>query len=110
MQELLLRLKEIANQNPHGFTVYLPGFEPVREGWIVAMKETQNSFGDEGLERAFTVALKTSTIIGGWKDKKKWYWDASQIFSEKAEAIKFAKEQEQIAIYNIENNEYVFLD
>jgi hypothetical protein len=97
-------LKKIASENPNGFTVSTTDLKPVKRGWVVAMKETQNSFGDAGLQKALEVALKTSQMIGGWKEGKKFYWDAVLIFYNEEEATKAGNENEQIAIYNIENN------
>ena len=109
MNEFIAALKNIAIQNPNGFTVLLPDLTPVTKGWIVAMRETQNSFGDDGLERVLKIALKTSKVIGGWKQGRKWYWDASRIFDNEEDATKAGKENEQIAIYNIETNFLKFI-
>jgi hypothetical protein len=102
-------LKQIADANPNGFTVYTTNLEPVLSGWIVAMKETQNSFNDAGLAKALEVAERTSKVIGGWKEKERFYWDAVMIFSNETEATKSGIENEQIAIYNIETNYLKFL-
>ena len=109
MNDLIAGLKNIATQNSNGFTVLLSDLTPVTKGWIVAMKETQNSFGDEGLERVLKIALKTSKVIGGWKQGRKWYWDASRIFDTEKDATKAGIENEQIAIYNIETNFLKFI-
>ena len=98
------QLKKIADENPNGFTVWTTDLAPVKSGWVVAMKETQDSFGDAGLKRALEVAEKTSKVIGGWKEKKQFYWDAVLLYDNETEATKAGIENEQIAIYNIENN------
>lgn len=102
-------LKQLASENPNGFTVYTTDLTPVKQGWCVAQKETQNCFGDEGLRKALEVAIKTSQVIGGWKEGKKFYWDAILIFDSEADATKAGIENEQIAIYNIETNYLKYL-
>lgn len=102
-------LKRIADENPNGFTVRTTNLEPVTEGWAVAMKETQNSFGDAGLEKVLEVAERTSKVIGGWKEGELFYWDAILIFNNEEEATKAGVENEQIAIYNIETNNLKYL-
>lgn len=51
MKDLIEAIKEIARKNPDGFTISIKDLSHVERGWVVAMMETQNSFGDEGLER-----------------------------------------------------------
>jgi hypothetical protein len=102
-------LKKLAEQNPNGFTVYTTDLTPVKKGWSVAMKETQNLFGDAGLQKALEVAKNTSQVIGGWKEGIKFYWDAVLIFNNEAEATEAGIENEQIAIYNIETNYLKYL-
>ncbi|MBB2148791.1 hypothetical protein [Pedobacter gandavensis] len=106
---IIERLKEIAEENPNGFTVYTTNLEPVKKGWIVAQIETQNCFGDEGLKKALEVALKTSQVLGGWKEEDLFYWDAVIIFNNEEEATRSGIENKQIAIYQIETNNLKFL-
>lgn len=109
MDQLIHNLQEIADENPNGFTVSLPNLNPLKSGWIVALAETQNCFGAEGLKKALEVALKTSKVIGGWLEGDLWYWDASLVFTEKDEAIRAGHENKQIAIYNIETATLIYL-
>jgi hypothetical protein len=102
MNQLLIKLKQIAERKPQGFTVFLPDLTPVKAGWVVALKETQNCFGDDGLQKAYEVATKTSNVIGGWKDEGEWYWDACLLFDSEADATRAGMENEQLAIYHIE--------
>lgn len=106
---IIERLKQIADENPSGFTVYTTTLLPVTQGWVVANKETQNCFGDVGLRKALKVAQNTTQTIGGWLEETKWYWDAVMIFDNEDEATKAGIENEQIAIYQIENNKLKFL-
>lgn len=105
---IIERLKEIAEDYPNGFTAYTLTLQPVKRGWVVANRETQNCFGDEGLKKALTVAYRTGTI-GGWLENERWYWDAVVIYDNEDEATKAGIENEQIAIYNIETNYLKFL-
>ncbi|NLR79946.1 hypothetical protein [Chitinophaga eiseniae] len=106
---ILVALKCLAEENPKGFTVYVPSLEPVKRGWVVAKIETQNSFGDEGLERVLKYATATTGIVGYWNDDGTFYWDAVMVFDNEAEATAAGIANEQIAIYNIGNNELKML-
>lgn len=102
-------LKQIADENPNGFTVYTTDLTPVKSGWVVAMRETQNSFGDAGLQKALAIAEQTSKVIGGWKEGQQFYWDAVLLFTNENEATIAGYQNEQIAIYNIETNYLKFM-
>jgi hypothetical protein len=109
LEELIKSLKQIAKENPNGFTVYLKDLSPVKRGWVVALKETQNSFGDDGLKKVITVATTKTGIVGGWRADGKFYWDAVLIFDNEDMATESGIENEQIAIYQIETNRLKFL-
>lgn len=101
MENLIERLIEIANENPDGFTVKIPSCEYVKFGWVVAMKETQNSFGIEGLIKVIRIANESTHIVGGWKDGA-FYWDAVYIIQDENEATQLGIDNEQLAIYHLE--------
>lgn len=109
MNTVYQELWKIAKANAEGFTVSLHNLKPITRGWVVALKETQNCFGQSGLQTAFDVAIKTSKIIGGWKNGKDYYFDACITFDNEADAIKAGNENHQIAIYQIETNTLRFL-
>jgi len=109
MEQLIKKLKQIAKENPTGFTVYLNDLNPVKTGWSVALKETQNSFGDAGLKKVIAVATEKTGIVGGWREDGKFWWDAVQIYDNEDEATTAGLKNEQIAIYHIEANEVKFL-
>jgi hypothetical protein len=109
MEDLIKRIKQIAKENPEGFTISLQTFEHIKSGWVVALKETQNSFGDEGLKKVIEVSLRTSYMMGGWKEGKNFYWDSVLILEDKSEAIRLGIENEQIAIYQIETATLIYL-
>lgn len=103
---MIERLLEIAKENPDGFTVYTSTLQHVKRGWVVALKETQNCFGEDGLKKVLTY---DTGYVGGWKEKKLFYFDAVQIYHNEEEATKAGIENEQIAIFNIETSRLKFL-
>lgn len=109
MTDLKTQLWQIAEQNPEGFTVILPSLQFAKTGWVVALKETQNSFGPEGLAKALEVAIKTSKAIGGWQDGELFYWDAVMLYENEEDATQAGKENEQMAIYHLETGRLKWL-
>jgi len=105
MKDLTKRVLEYSKKNPEGFTLNIETFEEVEEGFSVAFLETQDSFGAESLEKVINHALKNDKTIGGWLDEESglFYFDSVKIFSDtkQKEALKFAKENEQIAFYDL---------
>lgn len=107
MKHLIERVWEYSQNNPDGFTLNIETLKPIKFGIIVAFKETQNSFGKESLETVINHALQNNKIVGGWlnRDNGLFYFDSSKVFknSELKKAIEFAKENEQIAIFDLTN-------
>lgn len=100
-------LLRVASENPSGFTICITDFQPVKRGWAVALKETQNSFGKKGAEKVIKIALeKSAGIVGGWKYGKDFYFDAVLIIEDEEEATRLGIENEQIGIYEIHTNTY----
>ena len=101
-------ISAIAAMNPDGFTVSaFTGVTP-QAGYAVALKETQNSFGAEGLERVINIIASGqtgATCVGGWLDNETglYYYDAVAIFQDRAAAIEFGRMNEQIAIFDLLN-------
>lgn len=102
----------IAAVNPEGFTVNAVNLQPVTKGFAVAMKQTQNSFGAEGLAKVANVIeelqasgnLNGRTLaFGGWYDSESglYYYDATVIFQDRKEAIEAGRANEQIAIFDL---------
>lgn len=112
MRKLIEAIHEIAQDNPNGFTVSLETLSLVSpsKGFSVALKETQNCFGDEGLKKVIQVAKKTnSKLVGGWKDGHLFYYDAVLIVENLEEAKKLGVENEQLAIWDFEKSETIYL-
>lgn len=105
MKKLIDAIKEIAEKNPDGFTVELTTLKKVTKGISVAYLETQNCFDDEGLKKVLLHAKKNGNVVGGWlnEENRKFYYDSVRIFTNRDEAIRFGKENEQIAIFDITN-------
>lgn len=110
----------IAAMSPEGFTVDAANLQPVTTGFAVAMKQTQNSFGAEGLAKVANVIeelqasgnLDGRTLaFGGWYDSESglYYYDATVIFHDRAEAIEAGRANDQIAIFDLANLEEIRL-
>ncbi len=110
----------IAVMSPEGFTVNAANLQPVTTGFAVAMKQTQNSFGAEGLAKVANVIeelqasgnLDGRTLaFGGWYDSESglYYYDATVIFQDRAEAIEAGRANDQIAIFDLANLEEIRL-
>lgn len=105
MKYLIEAIQEIANENPFGFTITLPSLEFVTEGYSVAFEATQNSFDVDGLIKVINHARQNGNVIGGWLDEETnlYYFDSCLILSDEKEAIEFAKQNKQIAIFDLTN-------
>lgn len=102
---MIKKILGLAKAEPGGFTVRLPELERVKTGIVSAYKETQNCFGSEGLEKAVEHSLKHEKVLGGWfnSENRKFYFDSCKVFDNLEEAIKFGKENGQIAIFDLTN-------
>lgn len=117
---VISRVAAIAAMSPEGFTVDAANLQPVTTGFAVAMKQTQNSFGAEGLAKVANVIeelqasgnLDGRTLaFGGWYDSESglYYYDATVIFQDRAEAIEAGRANDQIAIFDLANLEEIRL-
>ncbi|UFH52531.1 hypothetical protein [Spirosoma sp. KNUC1025] len=109
MHTLLVKIKAIAAQNQEGFTITIPACEFVKSGYVIAMIDTQNSFGDAGLIRVIEVATGTTGVMGGWAEDGLFYWDAVYIVHDRQTAIQLGRDNEQVAIYHLDTNELIYL-
>jgi len=114
MTNLVERVLEYSKKNPYGFTLNIETLESVKFGFSVAFKETQDSFGAESLEKVIRHAMENDKTIGGWLDEESgsYYFDSVKVFSETEfkEAVKFAKQNEQIAFYNLTDEEEIRIE
>lgn len=106
-------LQAIAIANPGGFTVNKDTLQPIKHGFSVAVKETQNSFGNYGAAKVIKYAKDHNEVqaLGGWKNSEngKFYFDAVIICDSLNEAIKLGHENKQIAIFNLDTLEEIKL-
>jgi len=106
-QVLSAALLAIASANKEGFTVSAETLQPITKGYAVAVLDTQNSFGNEGLARVIDYVENHQNVaaFGGWCDTETdlYYWDATLIFDNMADAIEAGKVNKQIAIFDLEN-------
>jgi len=107
MEKLTERVWEYSLNNPDGFTLNIETMKPIKYGISVAYLETQNNFGKESLKRVINHALKHNKTVGGWMDNesKLYYFDSVMIFknNEIDKAIEFAKQNDQLAIFDLTN-------
>ena len=98
------KVKQIAEANKEGFTISLLDFQTPKKGFCVAMKMTQNSFGDEGLKNVINIAMQSTYVVGGWYENqsKQFYYDCVMIVNDLQTAIELGKANEQLAIFDIE--------
>lgn len=105
----------IAAQNVEGFTVNAATLQPVTSGFAVALAETQNSFGTEGLAKVAAVIDRLNgsqeLAFGGWYDSEsgQFYYDATIIVHDKNEAIELGRANKQLAIFDLDNLEEIRL-
>lgn len=106
MNNLFTIVSAIAAANPAGFTYNVETNQMQESGYAVALAETQNSHGINGLENVLnlvTSGRSSATCVGGWLDQESglFYWDAVVICKTKREAIKLGRINGQIAIFDL---------
>lgn len=109
MKDVIEKLLRIAEKNPLGFTVRVLTGEEIKSGFVVAYKETQNSFDVDGLKKCVKHALQHEKIIGGWKENNLYYFDSVKVFTDFEKAKKFARENKQIAFFDLDRFETHYL-
>ncbi len=103
----LFKVLAVALLNPSGFTCNTQG-EKVKSGYISGIADSQGcNIWD--LPKVYAMAKEKGLCVGGWYDKEggRYYLDCSKSFNNESEAINFAKENEQIAIYHINENKVI---
>ena len=106
----ILKLMNKGKSHPQGFTVDLQG-NHITTGFAVARLETQNSHGEQGAARVLAYATENNCYIGGWLDTEtnKYYFDAVDVYTSESQAIAIAIKREQIAVYDLEEDEEIRL-
>lgn len=121
---VIAKVAAIAALNPSGFTVDAATLQPVTAGYAVAMKQTQNSFGTEGMAKVANTIEELQAgaekiglnidgrlAFGGWYDSESglYYYDATVIYQDREKAIEAGRANEQIAIFDLSNLEEIRL-
>ena len=110
---VLAALVAIAMNNNEGFTVNAATLQPVTIGYAVAVADTQNSFGFEGLANVVKYVSDHPEInaFGGWynSENNMYYFDATVIVNDLATAKELGRINKQIAIFDLANLEEIRL-
>lgn len=105
---LLIALANIAIANKDGYTVNAATLQPVKSGYAVAVADTQNSFGVEGLANVVKYVEEHPEInaFGGWYNSEngKFYFDATIIVDDLNQALELGRVNKQIAIFDLKNS------
>lgn len=110
---LLIALATIAINNKEGFTVSAANLQPITTGYAVAVSDTQNSFGLEGLANVIKYVSEHPDInaFGGWynTENKMYYFDAVVIVNNLDSAKELGRVNKQIAIFDLANLKEIIL-
>ena len=112
MKTTVKLIAAIAAMNASGFTIDAQTLQPVTGGYAVAIKETQNSFGNEGIKNVLEAVSKgKANAIGGWYDEQTglYYYDATLVVPDIETAIRLGIENEQLAIFGLNRMEEIRL-
>lgn len=104
---IVIALATIAINSKEGFTVNAKTLQPVTRGYAVAIADTQNSFGLEGLANVVKYISENPEInaFGGWHNSKNnmYYFDASVIVEDLKKALELGRANKQLAIFDLTN-------
>lgn len=104
---ILVALAAIAINNKEGFTVNAATLQPVTTGYAVAVMDTQDSFGVEGLANVVKYVSEHPEInaFGGWynSENNMYYFDATVVVNDLKTAMDLGRANKQIAIFDLAN-------
>lgn len=104
---VLIALATIAMNNKEGYTVNAKTLQPVTSGYAVAVADTQNSFGNDGLANVVKYVTEHPEVnaFGGWYNSEngQYYYDATVICNDIEEAKELGRINKQIAIFDLAN-------
>lgn len=110
------KIKELAIRNG-GFSLNSDGISPTT-GYMISCKDLYkinlSELTPDKLNDAIKEATKINGYIGGWldtetNDKDNFYLDISINIQDKNKAIELAKQNNQLAIYDIATGESIYL-
>ena len=110
MDKVFLRLRELAIEFPDGTVFEINRLEPVKEGWVVRLKDAVDFEGEVGMMKALVIAKHTSKTVAGSKDGDVELWDVVEIFEDEDEATEAAIQNEQMTIYEIRSGTLKWLE
>lgn len=100
--------------HPDGFTLSINTWEQPKEGITVAYSATQDRHDRADLDYVVSHARAHDGYIGGWLDTAtgRFYYDSVRLFPEDAleQAVKFGRENGQIAIYILSSGKEIRLE
>ena len=103
----MIALTAIASANKEGYTVNAATLQPVATGYAVAVADTQNSFGLEGLANVIRYMEDHPEVnaFGGWYDSESglYYYDATIVVHDLKQALELGRANDQLAIFDLEN-------
>lgn len=120
-KEVLKDIKEYIKENK-GITLDINTMKntTIKTGYSVSLAgyETKEKSIDKTMEivkdyiKAVKNLNKNNLFVGVWYDEKTQYYyiDISMIISKRREAEKIAKNNKQLAIYDLKNNDSIYLD
>ena len=101
----LLAIAAVATANAEGFTIDAANLQPITNGYAVAVKDTQNSFGFVGMCEVYKYILNHPEVnaVGGWynQDNGKFYFDATIVCQDLDTALELGRAHNQIAIFDL---------
>ena len=106
-------IKDLADQNPDGFTVDLETGEKVTAGVAVGMTHGLTAFDAALLGNMYQKTdintLYTHRTIGGWRDGDKYIIDLGATTQTIDEAVEFGTAYRQDAVFDLNINECIYL-
>jgi hypothetical protein len=114
IKDLVSKVLEFAETHKDGFTLDIRTLRPITTGIVASYKATQNSFSANDLQSVVNHALSHDGVVGGWYNTEdgRYYFDSNKVFNinDLAEAIEFGLNNEQHAIFDIDNLQEIRLN
>jgi hypothetical protein len=122
MEAKMITFQDLADQaNENGGFTYNPTADTMPEtGFAVSIFKNLEVKLDHNQLSAFdivnymtrnmTTLKNTSACLGGWKNEGRWYLDISVVVGTKAEALTLAKENNQLAIFDLGRGESIAVE
>lgn len=114
VKSIVEKVWTFSQSHPEGFTVDVRTMTMPTKGIAVSYAATQNSHSRESLTFVVEHALNHDGYVGGWLDSESglYYFDNTKIFPEDQleEALKFARENGQKAVYIISTGEEILVE